>query len=745
MAPPIVKRYLLALQRYKWIGLAGSLSVMGAAGAFALLQDPGEPTFRAQGMLVQNTPVVSFTATGVQLQQEGQGIITEDFLLSDLLLQEVARRLSTQGIEVDPDAVQRSTALRVEASDDNQLQQVVVVFNWPRREEAAAILSVLFEGMVELSRVTNQARLDTIITALEERLPEVEAELRQAEQNLEAYDRLEGPAIQAALDGSLLGAISGSQNQRRQNEVALAGINAQMRSLESQLGMTPEEAYTSSALSADPIIARLRSQIYETESQISVLSAEIREQHPTMLELRNDLAGYEMLLRERAREIIGGGELVPLPSGASVRQDSSLDPTRAQLANQLVALQTQRDSILQQQQILSASEEELRQQYSSLPNKQLERDRLAQQVALKRALYDQIQAKRIDAQAAQAETVSSLTVANPPATKRVDPEATSPIVILLGGAVGGLVLGAALIFVLDMLDGTVRIYEDVEKLLVDQDLPQLGVIPTIKTHSSLIPPLILAPDSPYSDLYERLRSTLYLSAAQLQEGKVPRMVLVTSTRDQEGKTITAFNLGIASARAGRRTLVMEMDLRSPSQARLLGITIDPQAALEPLRYYGGYGADPIQMVPEVANLFVAPSPGPQRNPAMVMDSSEMDRFLADARARFDLIILDAPNLSSSNDTLLLEGRTDGLVMVTRPQYTEKPVLRTALEKLEEAEEVQLLGVVINGADIAIDDALTAVEDDDDDPPSGLSVDPPPTVEASPAAPVPVGATNLDYF
>jgi hypothetical protein len=68
-----------------------------------------------------------------------------------------------------------------------------------------------------------------------------------------------------------------------------------------------------------------------------------------------------------------------------------------------------------------------------------------------------------------------------------------------------------------------------------------------------------------------------------------------------------------------------------------------------------------------------------------------------------------------------------------------------LEKLEEAEEVQLLGVVINGADIAIDDALTAVEDDDDDPPSGLSVDPPPTAEASPAAPVPVGATNLDYF
>ena len=702
MALPIIKRYLLALKRYKWFGLAGCLSVMGAAGAFVVMQPPPEVSFRADGMLVQNAPVVAFTATGVELQQEGQGIITEDFLLSDILLAEVSRQLAEQGINIEPDQIRKNTGIKIDANDNNQLQRVFVTFDWPKRDEATAVLGVLFEGMVELSRLTNRSRLGTIIEALDERLPAVEGELREAEQALEAYDRLEGPAIQAALDGSLLGAISSSQTQRRQNLVTLAGIDAQMRSLQSQLGMTPEQAYAASALSADPIIAQLRGQIYQAESQQQLLAATLRPAHPTMQELEQNLEGYRQLLSARAQEVIAGGNLAVSADVETVRQVSSLDPTRAQLANQLVALQTQGESILQQQQILLQSEEQLRQQYSSLPNKQLERDRLAQQVALKRALYDQIQAKRIDAESAEAETVSSLSVAGQPSSRRMAEDPTNPIILLLGGAIAGLVVGGGLIFVLDMLDGTVRIYEDLEKLLVDQDLPLLGIVPNIETPQG--PPLILAADSAYGDLYERIRSNLYLSGVQLNEGKTPKTVLVTSTRDQEGKTITAFNLAIAAARAGRRTLVLEMDLRASSQGHLLGLAVDPQATVEPLRYYSGYLSDPVQMVPQVENLYVALSPGPQRNPAMIIDSSEMARFLADARARFDLVILDTPHLSGSNDTMLLTEQTDGIVLLGRSNYTEKSVIRTALEQFEESEDLTLLGVVINGADISLESA-----------------------------------------
>lgn len=708
MVMPLLKRYLMALNHYKWAGLAGFLGVLGASG-FVAIQPPPPDEYVSEGILVQNAPVVSFTATGVELQQEGQGIITQDFLLSDILLEQVSQQLAQQGVELTPRELRQQTKINIEANE-NQLQRVNVTFTSENSEEAEAALPVMFEGMIELSRITNRSRLRTIIEALNERLPEVERELREAEQALEEYDRVEGPAIQAALDGSLLNAITGSQSQRRQNLITLAGIEGQMKSLQSQLGLTPDQAYASSALSADPIIAQLRAQINQAETQLQLLSRELRPAHPQIVELRSNLQSYERLLRQRAQEVISGGQLTDLPSTEAIRLNSNLDPARAELANQLVALKIERDALIRQQQVLAQAEVQLREQYANIPNKQLERDRLAQQVALKRALYDQIQAKLIDARAAEAETVSSLTVASPPATERVEASARNPLTVLAIGGFLGLVVGGGLVFLLDMMDSTVRTYEDLEKLFEEQEVPLLALVPAIPTRSSRTPPLILAEDSAYGDLYERLRSNLQLSGAALDGGRAPQTILLTSTRDSEGKTITAFNLGIAAARAGRRTLIIEADLRSPSQSKLLGITPDEQAAIEPLRYYGGHLSDPIQMVPSVENLYISPSAGPQRNAAAIIDSSEMERFLEVAKARFDLIILDSPHLSSSNDAMLLETKTDGMVIVARPGFTEKPVLSAALEELEETEDIQLFGAVINGADIPVQAAQSQTEE-----------------------------------
>lgn len=720
MVSPFVKRYLLALNRYKWPALASFLGVLGVSGIVAM-QPPPSVQHRATGVLVQNFPLVAFSTTGTEVQTRGQGIISEEALLSDILLQQVSQQLNRQGINLKPEAIRNNTLIKLEGGkgkDDEEetVQQVSVAFTWPDEKEAQATLDLLLQGMVTLSQVTNQSRLGAILEALNGRIPAVEQELRTAEQTLEKYDRIEGPAIQAALDGSLLGAISGSEQQRRQNLITLSGIDAQMQSLQSQLGMNPSQAFTSSALSADPIIAQLRTQILEAETQMKLLSPQLRPAHPTMQELRNNLQAYNQLLEQRAREVIGGQGLVALPSSDQVRRDSALDPARAALANQLVTLKTQRDTLIQQQQVLAAAEGQLRQQYANLPNKQLERDRLAQQVALKRALYDQIQAKRIDAQAAQAETVSSLRVAVPPSTSVLEQEAQNPLIVLLAGGVLGLVVGGAVVFLLDLLDGTIRTYDDLQSLIRDQDVPLLGIIPIIPTRSSRIPPLLFQPDSLYLDPYERLRSNLRLIGSQSTDGTVPKVILVTSTRDQEGKTLTAFNLAIASARAGRRTLIVEADLRLASQARQFGITVSPQVVAEPLRYYGGKVDDPIQMVPQIQNLYISPSPGPQQHAVAIIESSELKRFLEDAKGRFDMVILDAPPLIRSNDAILLEGLTDGLVLVTRPGVTEKAVLEAAFEQLLETEEICILGAVINGAYAAVPPAsgLTPLEADEEE-------------------------------
>lgn len=736
MASPLIRRYLLALDRYKWPALASLLGVVGLSTVVAL-QPPPPPVYRTEGMLVTNAPVVALTATGTEVQERGQGIISTEFLLADVLLEQVAKELARRDVSLSPQAIRDSTTLKLEGTEEEVVQRVVVVVKRPSAEEAQIVSDLLVEGMVELSRVTNRARLRAIITALNDRLPAVEADLRAAEQALETYDRQEGPAIQAALDGSLLGAISGGQQQQRQNQLTLAGLESQIQSLQQQLGLTPGEALTASALSADPIIAQLRTQILQTETQLQLLAPTLREAHPTIQELRTNLAAYNRLLAERASEVVGGEDLAALPSVSQVRQRSALDPARSALANQLVVLSNEREALLRQQQILAQADGQLRQQYASLPNKQLERDRLAQQVARTQALYDQIQARRIDAEAAEAETVSSLTVAQPPITALQPQDVTNPLVVLALGGVMGVLAAGGIVFLLDLLDGTVRTTGDLEAIFRDQDIPVLGVIPPLPKLSNQHYPVLVTAHSPHLPSYEDLRTNLRRSPNRPDNGHPLKVVLVTSSRDQEGKTTTAMNLGIAAARAGRRTLIVECDLQHPSQGSALGLSLPPEAVASPRRYYGGYPSDPVQMVPLVENLYMALAPGPQPHAAAVLESSEMHQFLSSARIRFDLVLLDAPPLSRNNNAISLAAEADGLLLVSRVDYTEKPVLEAILEELLEMDDIVLLGAVVNAAP---ESSAVAVE-------TSPSLPQPVAVESVPFAPTPEPArsTPIDFF
>uniref|UniRef100_A0ACD5GRS6 AAA family ATPase n=1 Tax=Desertifilum tharense IPPAS B-1220 TaxID=1781255 RepID=A0ACD5GRS6_9CYAN len=385
-------------------------------------------------------------------------------------------------------------------------------------------------------------------------------------------------------------------------------------------------------------------------------------------------------------------------SGDQIRQDSSLDPARQQLAQNLVALQTQRDSLQQQLQASLVTEEELKRQYAALPNKQMEQARLEQQVALKKTFYDTMQAKLIDAQAAEAETASSLTLAQAPrvASEEIAQPLPAPI-LLAAGVGGGFVAGAAVVFLLGMLAGTLQTMEDIRGALRDREVNLLGILPFIDAFDPEVDgePIIASLHSPYLESYERFRSNL-----RSIEGKAVKVVLMTSTIAEEGKTVSAYNLAIAAARYGKRTLLVEADLRSHSLARAIKVAPDPASTLEPFMYYGQL-SECIRLVPSVENLYIVPSLGPHRQAACLLESSEMRQLLEDARGRFDFVVVDSPALSLCNDALLLEPLTDGIVLVTRPCFTADSMLAESVDQLTESEEFRLLGAIINGADIPV--------------------------------------------
>ncbi len=704
MVPPIVKRYLLAVNRYKWIIPTSAALGFGAAGVVAVQPDPA-PSYIAEATLSSNAPPIAFSTISAEVRQPLETFTAETLLTKDII-EAVAK-----DVGIDPNRLAKNVTVKVDAGGGGKgaksasdKAEIDIRYTDRDQKRAGDVISQLSRRIVDQSRTNNSARLRAIMQSIEQRLPGVQQELRQAEQTLEQYDRLEGPQLFAAQDGSTIKAITATQDQQRQLRMQLDGLNAQISSLEQKLGLSPNEAYVSSALSADPIIASLRAQLQQIEAQMAVLLKDLRAEHPQVVTLRKQQQAYEEELQKRAAEVIrGNGATAPFV--ANVRQESSLDPARQQLANTLVTLKTQQEALQQQLASAGRSEQELRQSFTTLPNKQLERTRLDDQVKLKRKLYDQMQQKLVDAKAAEAEIVSSLGLSKSlsvaPATA-IAPKSL-PITLIIGGLVG-LVVGAGLVFLLDMLEGTIYTVEELREAIRQRDVSILGTLPIVKFYRPGDSPILLDAYSPYAEYYERFRSSL-----RLAETKTLRVVMMVSTIENEGKTVTAYNLAIASARAGKRTLLIEADLRSSSAAHYVNLPPDSDSQLEPLRYYAQI-SDCIRLAPDIENLYVVSSPGVQFSAASLLESSEMRRLLEDARGRFDLVILDTPSLSKCNDALLLEPYTDGMVLIARPGVTQQSLLEEAIDQLSD-DRLRLLGAVINGVDVqlprAIEDALIA--------------------------------------
>ncbi|NET53908.1 MAG: lipopolysaccharide biosynthesis, partial [Merismopedia sp. SIO2A8] len=319
------------------IGLASFALITGIAGVFSLQQEPppkAEPRFKAEGLLKIITPPTIFSETGELINSSVQELEPET-LLTEEVLQKAA---SVAGAK--PDKFMESLGVKKTSE-----AEITVTYEDEQPQVAATTVESLMQNMIQQSYSNNTAQLRVRQESIEERLEPAQKELDVAEQQLERFRRTEGTALLAAQDGTLVSAITTSEQQQRQLELDIERVTTEINSLETRLGLTADEAYTASALSADPTIAQLRQQILDTETQLQILSRDLRPEHPQMIELRKQIDSYEQLLQNRGNEVRGGNGLGEPLAASKIRIDSSLDPARQQIANQLVSLQTQLETL----------------------------------------------------------------------------------------------------------------------------------------------------------------------------------------------------------------------------------------------------------------------------------------------------------------------------------------------------------------------------------------------------------------
>lgn len=196
------------------------------------------------------------------------------------------------------------------------------------------------------------------------------------------------------------------------------------------------------------------------------------------------------------------------------------------------------------------------------------------------------------------------------------------------------------------------------------------------------------PRSPASEAYRTLRTNL--SFYSLDEPI--RTLVVTSPTANEGKSVTAANLAVTMAQGGRRTILVDCDLRRPSLHTLFGI--DNAAGLTTMILDEGQEA-PLLPV-GVDNLYLLPS-GPQPpNPADLLGSRQVERVLESLLQRADILLIDAPPVLGFSDAVILGARADGVLLVLRAGKTRREDAEQAKAQLERA-NVRIVGATLTDA------------------------------------------------
>jgi succinoglycan biosynthesis transport protein ExoP len=272
------------------------------------------------------------------------------------------------------------------------------------------------------------------------------------------------------------------------------------------------------------------------------------------------------------------------------------------------------------------------------------------------------------------------------------------------GAFAGLLLGLGAALRLHRVDRRLRRPSEVERVL---GLPLLATIPRNHALEKAPAGVLLDPKrrsrvdtEPFRALRAKLR--------HMDKPRPIRSILVTSAARGEGKSTVSLGLAAAAATAGDRVLLIEADWRTPALSPGLGdnglslllaggTSLDDVVVKVPVRPVSVGSDASARPGGRLLQVDVMPSGPPPENPDELVESAAMANLIAEAEARYDLVVIDTPPVSVVADAFPLMGLVSGVIIVSRLHHSTRETI-SALNAQLSGVGARVLGVIVNGAD-----------------------------------------------
>ncbi|AZI25173.1 polysaccharide biosynthesis tyrosine autokinase [Pedobacter sp. G11] len=309
--------------------------------------------------------------------------------------------------------------------------------------------------------------------------------------------------------------------------------------------------------------------------------------------------------------------------------------------------------------------------------------KLARNRDIKQELYIFLMQKAEETAISKTSNISVAKIIDPPKANN-NPISPKKNIVYFIGLLMGLLIPAAVIIIVDLLKTTISSKEDITKLT---NVPIVGEI----GHNVETDNMVVANQSrsAISEQFRALRTNLSFYLKNDNE----KIILLTSSMSGEGKSFTAINLGNILALAGKKVLLMELDLRKPGLSAKLGVknqigfsnyTIDSTVKVENI----------IKPLTVNKNLYIISSGPLPPNPAETLLSEHTPGLIEKLKQQFDYIIMDAPPIGIITDAQLLAPYANLTLYVVRQKITNKQQL-SIVDELYKDEKIKNLAIVVN--------------------------------------------------
>lgn len=590
-------------------------------------------------------------------------------------VEEVIKRLGLgEGpTAVSPDAILAGLGAEVDRNTDI----IVLRYSSTDPERTVKIVNEVGRVFVERNKSYHKDAARQTRTFIEEQLAKTERLLNEAEDELRRFRESNKVFQVSDIGGATASRLANIDSTVIDMDIEKRVLQAKQAEARRHLELTDLNlAQRLEKLRADPLFNALQGEITKEEADLTVKKAQYTDDAPEVREIEGRMSKVKAALTARVRLLVGDGlgdkDLMAARTATEQKHLDTLVTAEAELAAmnaRVKALDTTRGIY--------------ESKFSELPAKDQQLTQLMRRQTAAAETYNVFLRRMQEVRITEAINVGNVRIVE---ESSVAAAVLAPKAKLIGLAcLLGFVFGLGLALLIEFLDDRIRRPEEAENVL---ELPILGLLPWIdgREHAAKRLVVLEDPRSPVTESYRALQTYTRMMDPDSEQ----KCIMITSPGPKEGKSTVLANLAITSAQLGKRTLIIDTDLRAPSQhinfdrPNLMGI-YDV--------VYEGLPAEEAIQPTDVDNLDILCTGPVPPDPVQTLHSEAFKKLFERLRKDYDAIFFDAPPINLFTDAAVLGRMVDSVLLVVDVRSTTRNGTLTAKDLLIKA-RVPLRGMVV---------------------------------------------------